>query len=173
MFYYPIVIFSVYQLSLGSVATDASIALAALSLVILGLLLPIVQLYRIRRHTVPRTRSGELVDDLPTILALGPLYNTFAERNELFFGLRLTSALVSGIVIGAAQNHGLAQAIVILCVELAETSMTVCPSLGEAGVMLTDLDSRSGCLGAMVPQWALLPLCSRSPGSSPPSCSSS
>lgn len=125
MFYYPIVIFSTYQLTLSGTASTASIALAGLSFALFAIVAPAVQLLRVRNHAIPRTRSQALVDDVVTVLALGPLYNTFAERSELFMSLRVFSALVSGIVVGAAQSSGMAQGIVLLCAELVETSLTV------------------------------------------------
>lgn len=54
-----------------------------------------------------------------TLLALGPMYNIYAQGNQLYYGLRFLASLVTGITIGVGQSHGLAQAIVVLVVEIA------------------------------------------------------
>ncbi|WAQ91185.1 hypothetical protein PtA15_14A66 [Puccinia triticina] len=70
-------------------------------------------------------RSAEdRLDHPATILTLGPLYNTFDDRNVLFMGVRFASSFVVAVAIGAAQSHGIIQAVVLLIAELTETMLT-------------------------------------------------
>ncbi|KAH9814540.1 hypothetical protein DFH28DRAFT_970314, partial [Melampsora americana] len=110
--------FASYQLSLFGKASSSSIAVAAIFL-FLFVSVPALQIYRIKKRT-----PVELLDDLPTILALGPLYNTFADRNELFMSVRLCSALVVGIALGASQSMAIVHAVVLLVAEMTETTLT-------------------------------------------------
>ncbi|EGG08810.1 uncharacterized protein MELLADRAFT_115893 [Melampsora larici-populina 98AG31] len=118
LFYYPMISFASYQLSLFGTASTSSIAVAVVFL-FLFVSVPVLQIYRIKKRT-----PVQLLDDLPTILALGPLYNTYADRNEIFIAVRLCSALVVGIALGASQSMAIIHAVVLLVAEMTETTLT-------------------------------------------------
>ncbi|KAJ9111736.1 hypothetical protein QFC19_001097 [Naganishia cerealis] len=92
----------------------ASVVLAGLAFAFFSIALPVFLLYRIFR-----TPTAKLYDAMRTLLALGPMYNIYAQGNQLYYGLRFLASLVTGITIGVGQGHGLAQAIVLLVVEIA------------------------------------------------------
>ncbi|WVO16355.1 hypothetical protein L204_104030 [Cryptococcus depauperatus] len=114
MFHLPVTIFSVYQLYLGREASIVSRAFAALAFVFISVLIPAFFLWRISK-----TPTGKLYDATRTLLSLGPMYNVYAEKRQMFRVFPLGASLATGIVIGAGQKSGLAQAIVIVVIELA------------------------------------------------------
>lgn len=117
LFHLPLVAFATYQLSLSrSVTSSASVGLAALSLAVLGVLVPAALIWHVRRLPV-ELREG----DRHTLLAFGPLYNTFADGSQTFFALHFTVSLIRGVIIGSLQGAGSAQAIVLLALEIVET----------------------------------------------------
>jgi hypothetical protein len=65
-----------------------------------------------------------LYDETRTLLALGPLYNHYRHGSQLFASLLFATNLVFGLVIGAGQRSGTAQAVVILVVEVAAALVT-------------------------------------------------
>ncbi|KZT60160.1 hypothetical protein CALCODRAFT_492730 [Calocera cornea HHB12733] len=120
LFHFPITVFSVYQLSLDrSVTSTASVVLAALSLAIISVIIPTLLLLRIA--TVP---TSKLYDATRTLLAFGPFYNTYMQKSQLFACVPLISNLAIGIVIGAGWKSGIAQAVVILVVEVSTALAT-------------------------------------------------
>ncbi|OAV94958.1 hypothetical protein PTTG_26827 [Puccinia triticina 1-1 BBBD Race 1] len=118
LFYRPLVVFASFHLTLLHTASPISIAIAAI-LLILAVLIPLVQLWRLNRRS-----AEDRLDHPATILTLGPLYNTFDDRNVLFMGVRFASSFVVAVAIGAAQSHGIIQAVVLLIAELTETMLT-------------------------------------------------
>ena len=88
--------------------------LAGLAFAVFSVALPLFLLYRIFR-----TPTAKLYDAMRTLLSLGPMYNIYAQGNQLYYGLRFLASLVTGITVGVGQEHGLAQAIVLLVVEIA------------------------------------------------------
>ncbi|GAA94609.1 uncharacterized protein L969DRAFT_87499 [Mixia osmundae IAM 14324] len=120
LFHFPMTLLAVYQLTLAkTTASIASVAMAALSLAFVSLAWPIAVLARIHRKP-----SSKLRDNIPTILAYGPAYNVFGEGSYSFMSVRLIGNLILGAVIGGAQSSGMAQAVVILVVEIADTLIT-------------------------------------------------
>ena len=106
--------FSVYQWTIRDVASLASVILSALSFAVFSVLLPIYLLIQ-----VSTTPTAKLYDAMRTLLSLGPLYNIYAQGNQLYQALRFVASLATGIAIGAGQNNGTAQAIVLLIIEIA------------------------------------------------------
>ncbi|PWN39658.1 hypothetical protein IE81DRAFT_279707, partial [Ceraceosorus guamensis] len=113
LFHFPITIFSVYQFARASSHSTTSVALAALAFAILSILAPIYLIVRIAR-----TETSKLYDDIDTLVALGPVYNTYSPGSQLFFIVSYAHSLILGIVIGAAQQSGSAQAILFVVLEL-------------------------------------------------------
>ncbi|KAK8864265.1 hypothetical protein IAR55_001511 [Kwoniella newhampshirensis] len=121
IFHLPITIFSMYQLTIGARASIVSRVFAALAFAFISVLIPALILYKIYR-----TPSGKLYDATRTLLSLGPMYSVYVEHKQMYRGLSLTASLVVGIVVGAGQNSGLAQAVVVI---IAEMVMLIVPGI--------------------------------------------
>lgn len=120
-FHLPITILSVYQLAHATTTSSVvSVVFAALAFCIISLGVPVFLVFRIRR-----TLTRYLQDDTNTLLAFGPVYNTYAQDSYTFAVVRFTANLIEGCVVGGAQNRGTVQVAVILTVEIAETLVTV------------------------------------------------
>ncbi|KAK7062337.1 membrane protein [Favolaschia claudopus] len=120
LFHLPLTIFAVYEMTRpADVASVRSRALAALSFTVLSILMPVMLVVR-----VTLTTTSKLYDETRTLLALGPLYNHYRHGSQLFACLLFATNLVFGIVIGAGQKSGTAQAVVILVVEVAAALVT-------------------------------------------------
>jgi len=107
LFYIVIVALSCYQLVIGRNSPAFQLGLSVITLILLGLALPVVLVWIV-------SRNQHLFADLNVLLALGPLYNTYAEPKVLFCAIVFIVRLFQGIVIGAAQASGIAQ-ITLLC----------------------------------------------------------
>lgn len=121
MFHLPITVFSIYQLVLGSRATIVSRVFAALAFAFISVLVPAGIMFKIKR-----TASGKLFDATRTLLSLGPMYNVYVEDKQMYRAVPLGASLVVGIVVGAGQGSGLAQAIILVMVEL---SLLIAPAV--------------------------------------------
>ncbi|KAG8755453.1 hypothetical protein FRC14_004035 [Serendipita sp. 396] len=120
LFHLPITIYSCYHLQLDShLASAKSKVLAGLSLALFSLLLPGWLIFRI-----VTTSTSKLYEATRTLLALGPLYNQYQPRSQLFCTLFFASNLIIGMVIGFGQKSGTVQAVIILVVEVAITLST-------------------------------------------------
>ena len=120
-FHLPITIFSVYTMSHANRTSSAiEVAFATIVFLVFSIGLPIFFVLRIRR-----TMTRYLQDDTNTLLAYGPLYNTFAQDSYTFSAVRFTANLVEACVVGGSQNRATVQAAVILAVEIIETLITV------------------------------------------------
>ncbi|EJU06547.1 hypothetical protein DACRYDRAFT_113225 [Dacryopinax primogenitus] len=120
LFHFPITVFSVYQLSLDrSIASISSVVLAALAFAILSIIIPALLLLRVAAIPTPK-----LYDATRTLLAFGPFYNTYMQKSQMFACVPLLSNLVIGIVIGAGWKSGIAQAVIILAVEVSTALAT-------------------------------------------------
>ncbi|WWC89514.1 uncharacterized protein L201_004438 [Kwoniella dendrophila CBS 6074] len=114
LFHLPITAFSIYQLTLGSRASIVSRVFAAFAFAFISVIIPAFILYKISK-----TPSGKLYDATRTLLSLGPMYNIYVEEKQMYRVVPLTASLVIGIVVGAGQKSGIAQAIIVIIVELA------------------------------------------------------
>lgn len=122
-FHLPITIFSVYQLAhASSTSSVISTVFAAIVFCIFSLAIPIFLVFKIRR-----TLTRYLQDDTNTLLAIGPVYNIYAQDSYTFAAVRFTANLIEGCVVGGGQNRGTVQVAVILAVEIVETLVTVSP----------------------------------------------
>ncbi|TYJ52920.1 hypothetical protein B9479_006467 [Cryptococcus floricola] len=113
VFHLPVTIFSMYQLCLGSQASIVSRVFAALAFAFISVLFPALILWKIYK-----TPTGKLYDATRTLLSLGPMYNIYVEKKQMYRALTVLASLVIGIAVGAGQGSGLAQAIVLIIVEL-------------------------------------------------------
>ncbi|KAG8902349.1 hypothetical protein FRB99_004563 [Tulasnella sp. 403] len=114
LFHIPITLFSCYQFSLGRPdATVPSLALAGLAFTFLSLLLPGFLLSRLAV-----TSTGKLYEATRTLLSLGPLYYHYSPGQQSFAFLVFAHNLAFSVVVGAGQQSGTAQAIILLIVEV-------------------------------------------------------
>jgi Transient receptor potential (TRP) ion channel len=120
LFHLPVTIFSSYALTLGhGQASTLCRALAALSLVLFSIAIPIWLNFRLFV-----TSTGKLYDETWTLLALGPLYNHYRHGSQLYACMFFATSLILGITIGFGQKSGIAQAIIILLVEVISALVT-------------------------------------------------
>jgi hypothetical protein len=121
IFHLPITTFSIYHLVLGSSASIVSRVFAGLAFVFISILIPAGVLFKISS-----TNTGKLYDATRTLLALGPMYNVYVEDKQMFRVFPLTASLITGIVVGAGQKSGIAQAVILVLVELV---MLIVPAI--------------------------------------------
>ena len=119
LFHLPVTIFSSYQLTIGHEATPLSMAFAALSLIAFSILTPILLIFRLFVNS-----TSKLYDETWTLLALGPLYNHYRHGSQLFACIFFATSLASGVTIGLGQKSGIAQAVIILLIEVTTALVT-------------------------------------------------
>lgn len=120
LFHLPVTIFSCYQMTMSrEQASLSSKALAGLSFTIFSIVIPAHLVLR-----VTFTTTNKLYDETRTLLSLGPLYNHYRHGSQLFAILLFATNLAFGVTIGAGQNSGTAQAIIILVVEVISALVT-------------------------------------------------
>lgn len=120
LFHLPVTIFSCYQMTMPrSQASLTSIVLAALSFALFSVLIPAHLVLR-----VTFTTTNKLYDETRTLLSLGPLYNHYRHGSQMFASLFFATNLAFGVTIGAGQNSGTAQAIIILVIEVVSALVT-------------------------------------------------
>ncbi|CAD6901326.1 unnamed protein product [Tilletia laevis] len=115
LFHLPLTILSVWGFqSHGGAHSTTQQALAAVFFTVVCVLIPLYVVLRIGRST-----SEELYEDMPTFIQLGPMYNSYAPGTQKFVVALFAWTLIIGIMIGAAEASGSAQAIVLLIFEVA------------------------------------------------------
>ena len=112
-FVLPLTSLSFYQLVIAGRGPAYSVALAAVTLVIILAFATWMLLLFIR--TRPRSF---LFDDLLMVLAYGPLYNTYCDDAATFALIPLLVNFLRGIAIGAVQPSGIAQLVLLAISEL-------------------------------------------------------
>ncbi|KAK5165879.1 uncharacterized protein LTR77_008802 [Saxophila tyrrhenica] len=112
-FILPIVAFSLFQLVISNLSPTSVIAVAAILLVVVVLTAAWI-LYIIFK-TRPRTH---LFDDMPTVLAYGPLYNTYSDSAAPFALIPVLITFMRGVAFGAVQPNGTAQIIILAICEV-------------------------------------------------------
>lgn len=93
--------------------------LAGFSFVFLSLLIPTWLIFKIAN-----AKTNKLYEATRTLLTLGPLYNQYQPRLQLFSALFFAANVIIGAVIGFGQGSGTTQAVVILVVEVLNTLAT-------------------------------------------------
>jgi hypothetical protein len=111
----PIVAFSCFQLVVANESPAFTIALAAITLVVLLGVASYVLLLIIR--TKPKS---VLFDDLPTVLRYGPLYNTYSDEAAAFALIPVLLNFVRGVAIGAVQPSGISQVVLLAICEVIQ-----------------------------------------------------
>jgi hypothetical protein len=112
-FLLPLAALSFYQLVIASRGPSYSVAIAAIVMVVT--ILFSARLFFLFLRTKPRSF---LFDDLITVLAYGPLYNTYCDDAAMFGLVPVVINLVRGIAIGAVQPSGIAQLVILAICEL-------------------------------------------------------
>lgn len=112
-FLLPLTSLSFYQLVIAVQGPAYSVAIAAILMaVVIGFS---VRLFFLFLRTKPRSF---LFDDLITLLAYGPLYNTYCDDAAMFALVPIGVNLLRGIAIGAVQPSGVAQVVVLAICEI-------------------------------------------------------
>jgi hypothetical protein len=112
-FLLPLVSLSMYQLVIAGQGPTVSVALAVLVLV--AIVAFAVRLLLLFSKTKPRQI---LFDDLPTVLMFGPLYNTYCDDAATFGLIPVFICFLRGIAIGAVQQSGIAQLVLLAICEI-------------------------------------------------------
>jgi hypothetical protein len=112
-FFLPIISLSMFQLVVAS-HSPASVVATAVVLLIIVIGVAIWSFWFIFK-TRPR---AFLFDDLPTLLAYGPLYNTYSDHAAPFAFIPVLLNLIRGIAIGAVQQSGVAQVVILAICEV-------------------------------------------------------
>ena len=137
-FHLPITTLCVYQLAhVSSGSSTVTVVFAVMVFLGLCLLYPMYLVLRIRK-----TMTRYLQDDTRTLLAFGPMYNTYASDSYTFSAVRFTANLIEGCAVGGGQRNATVQAAIILIVEVIETLITVsdvCIAI-ETGLMSLAVD---------------------------------
>jgi Transient receptor potential (TRP) ion channel len=120
LFHLPVTIFSSYELTLSHDQTSTWCrALAALSLISFSIAIPIWLNFRLFV-----TSTSKLYDETWTLLALGPLYNHYRHGSQLYACMFFATSLTLGMTIGCGQKSGIAQAVIILLIEVISALIT-------------------------------------------------
>lgn len=131
LFHLPITIVSTYQFTLAKEHSTVSVALAALAFAFFSVLIPVYIITHIARTPVQK-----LYEHTGTLLAFGSAYHLYSPGSQLFYVVSFAHSLVLGVVVGAGQQSGSAQAIIILIVEvLAALASSLWLPWGEGAMM--------------------------------------
>jgi hypothetical protein len=112
-FLLPLASLSFYQLVIASRGPSYSVAIAAILMAVV--IAFCVRLFFLFMRTKPRSF---LFDDLITVLAYGPLYNTYCDDAAMFGLVPVVANVMRGIAIGAVQPSGVAQLVVLAICEI-------------------------------------------------------
>ena len=147
IFHLPITVFSIHQLILQQ-ASIVSRVFAGLAFAFISVAIPAAVLYKMHR-----TPSGKLYDATRTLLAMGTMYNHYVMDKQMFRAAPLAASLITGIVVGTGQASGLAQAVILVVVELV---MLIIPAISYPWGEGASMGSVSALLGIMRVCCALL-----------------
>ncbi|KAF2454564.1 hypothetical protein BDY21DRAFT_272586, partial [Lineolata rhizophorae] len=112
-FLLPIIALSMFQLVVAGQSPVSVVAPAVILLVIT--FCGAAWIFRLIFTTRPR---AHLFDDMPTVLAYGPLYNTYSDEAAPFAFIPVLLTVVRGVAIGAIQPSGIAQLVVLAICEV-------------------------------------------------------
>ena len=112
-FLLPIIALSMFQLVVAPRSPAVVVAMAIVLIVAVFVFL--AWIFRMILTTRPR---AHLFDDLPTVLRYGPLYNTYSDDAAPFAFVPIFLTIVRGIAIGAVQQSGIAQIVLLAICEV-------------------------------------------------------
>ncbi|EST07550.1 TRP-like family [Kalmanozyma brasiliensis GHG001] len=113
LYHLPITIFTTFHMANADIFSATSVALAGLAFAILSVLAPAYTVF-----CISRAPTAKLYDSIGTLSAFGPVYNNYSPGSQLFCIVDFARTFVLGVVIGAGQMNGSAQAIIILVFEI-------------------------------------------------------
>lgn len=113
-FLLPLIALSMFQFVIAGLSPTYTVALAALVLVIVVA----YSCWLVYLFITIRPRSF-MFDDLQTVLAYGPLYNTYRDDTATFALIPIAVNFLRGIAVGAMQQSGVAQIVLLAICELA------------------------------------------------------
>ncbi|GAC96401.1 integral membrane protein [Pseudozyma hubeiensis SY62] len=113
LFHLPITIFTTFQMANADIFSATSVGLAGLAFAFLSVLAPFYVAF-----SISRAPTAKLYDSIDTLAAFGPVYNNYSPGSQLFCIVDFARTLILGVVIGAGQGNGSAQAIIILVFEI-------------------------------------------------------
>ncbi|RDA89785.1 hypothetical protein CP533_4682 [Ophiocordyceps camponoti-saundersi (nom. inval.)] len=111
----PLVALSTFQLVVGRESSAVTVALAVITLALL--LVSATWMLAIIIRTRPKS---VLFDDLPTVLRIGPLYNTYSDEVAAFALMPVMLNFIRGVAIGAVQPSGVAQVVLLAICEVIQ-----------------------------------------------------
>ncbi|KAI6785992.1 putative membrane protein -like protein [Emericellopsis cladophorae] len=114
-FLLPIISISAFQLVIADRSPAYTIGLAVVTIVFL--IVPAAWTLRLIIKTRPKS---VLFDDLPNVLRYGPLYNTYSDHSAAFALIPVLLTFIRGIAIGAVQDSGIAQVILLAICEVIQ-----------------------------------------------------
>ncbi|KAF2093619.1 hypothetical protein NA57DRAFT_47831, partial [Rhizodiscina lignyota] len=109
----PIFSLSLFQLVIGPTSPGSVIGMSCVLLVLM--IGSAGWIFRLIFATKPRI---QLFDDLPTLLAYGPLYNTYSDEAAPFAFIPVLLTFIRGAAIGAVQPSGIAQIVILAVCEV-------------------------------------------------------
>lgn len=112
-FLLPVVALSMFQFVVASSSPSYVVALAAIVLAFVVAYTSWIIYHFL--HTRPRSF---LFDDLQTVLLYGPLYNTYRDETAMFALVPIFVTFLRGIAIGAIQDSGVAQIVLLAICEI-------------------------------------------------------
>jgi hypothetical protein len=112
-FMLPVISLSLFQLVVAKRSPASVVVPAAVLLLIV--ICSASWIFWLIFTTRPR---AHLFDDLPTVLAYGPLYNTYSDDAAPFAFIPVLLTVIRGIAIGATQPSGIAQIIILAICEV-------------------------------------------------------
>lgn len=113
LFHLPLTITSVYHFSKFASSHPGTTACAALSFAFFCVIAPVVTLWRLTAH-----QRATLWSDKQLLLSYGSLYNYYDRNSRPFPIITFAHSLALGIVLGAGQESGSAQAIIFVVLEV-------------------------------------------------------
>ncbi|CDW98065.1 hypothetical protein [Sporisorium scitamineum] len=113
LFHLPITIFTTFQMANADIFSATSVGLAGLAFAFLSVLAPVYAVF-----CISRAPTAKLYDSIGALSAFGPVYNNYSPGSQLFCAVDFARTFVLGVVIGAGQQNGSAQSIIILVLEI-------------------------------------------------------
>lgn len=111
----PVIALSTFQLVIAKDSPRFVDALAVLTIVVIVGFAAYLLWFVI--NTKPK---AVLFDDLPTVLRVGPLYNTYSDEAAAFALIPFLLTFIRGIAIGAVQPSGVAQVVLLSVCEVIQ-----------------------------------------------------
>ncbi|KAI1319821.1 hypothetical protein EDD11_002815 [Mortierella claussenii] len=113
LFYTPLALSAMYQLTISG--STAMMAIASVALLVFSVGATVLFTWKILHASTQLL----LFEDLNTLIKYGPLYNTLTEEGTLFFLVNLMARFLWGLTIAMLPTYSIAQVAILMLVELA------------------------------------------------------